>query len=153
MEFTNKVLWSWAFLYWKVFDYQFSLLTCYRSFQISIFFLESLLVVCVFPEICPFHLPYLIYQCTRVHSIILIVLFISVLFVNFFQKANFRFCSFYLLFLHFNFLCSNSHYFLPFSAFWFVCVCVCACTSCPVVSDFATPWTVALHTELLWRLK
>ena len=89
----------------------------------TIFFLESLLVVCVFPEICPFHLPYLIYQCTRVHSIILIVLFISVLFVNFFQKANFRFCSFYLLFLHFNFLCSNSHYFLPFSAFWFVCVC------------------------------
>ena len=29
-----------------------------------------------------------------------------------------------------------------------VCVCVCACVSRSVVSDFATPWTVALQAPL-----
>ena len=58
IEFTCEVIWSWTFVYWKIFNHIFNFITC----AWSIFFLflpglvlEDFLRICPFLSSCPFN--------------------------------------------------------------------------------------------------
>lgn len=89
IKFTSETIWSWVFLYRKLFDYKFNLFIIWKF---SIFYWISWIIY-IFLRICQFYLSYSDITC-KLHSIRLVVVslfyfwFNNLIFLYFFLSSG-----------------------------------------------------------------